>query len=397
MSLLRETGWHLGARGVSALASSSVFALLARLNTPADAKAVFFFMFASGFVVAFLRSFCMFAAALQGPQRRTERLRRVQALARRYALLLPLFAALSAAALSSQALPPLWIALSTLIILSAGFDADLLRATLGRGSLFSPAFAVGSVAALGVLTLGQAGTTTGALAVLCPWIALTVVNAPLAWRLLRRRPRLASCGQPDRARHWPAALLTALYDGMVLNLPFMAGAALGASASFDLAVAARLFSSAQPFFPLVMHWAGSGRLTEMACRAGLAEPVLYGGLLALSGLLASVIFTLLFGWIGQQPVQAAQYGMFVLLLLAYALFSAAARFTASGLPPERRTRLVGMLLMLYLAAWFGGGAWLAGSALAIVALQASALSALAIGTVLLARATDRTATPRTGL
>ncbi len=393
MSLLREVVWHLGARSVSALASSSVFALLARQNTPADAKAVFFFMFASGFIVAFLRSFCMFTAALQGPQRRPERLRRVQALARRYALLLPLFAALCAASLSRQALSPMWIAAATLVILSAGFDADLLRAALGRSPLFSPAFAVGSVAALGMLTLGQAGTTTGVLAVLCPWIALAGVNSPLVWRLLRRRPRPAQSNRTDRAQHWPAALLTALYDGTVLNLPFMAGAGLGAATGFDLAVAARLFSSAQPFFPLVMHWAGTGQLTGMARRAGLAEPALYGGLLALSGLLASVIFVLLFGWIGRQQVQAAQYGMFVLLLLAYALFASTARFTASRLPAKQRTRLVGLLLALYLAAWFGADTWLARSALAIVTLQAVGLSALALCALLLARAAGRTSTP----
>ena len=388
MSLLREVGWHLGARSISALASSSVFALLARLNTPADAKAVFFFMFAGGFVVAFLRSFCMFAAALLGPQRRTERLRRVQWLARRYVMLLPLFAALCAGALWSQALPPLWIALATLVILGAGFDADLLRAALGRGPLFSPAFAVGSVAALGVLTLGQAGTSTGMLAVLCPWIALALVNSPLVWRLLRRRPRPARPDLSYSARHWPAALLTALYDGTVLNLPFMAGAGLGAAAGFDLAVAARLFSSAQPFFPLVMHWTNSGRLTGLARRAGLAEPALYGGLLALSGLLASVIFVLLFRWIGGQPVRAAQFGMFVLLLLAYTFFAAVARFSAGRLPPGQRVRLVGMLLVLYLATWFGGVRWLTQSAVLIVALQAAALAGLAASTTALVRFTS---------
>lgn len=385
MSLLREAGWHLGARGVSALASSSVFALLARLNTPADAKTVFFFMFASGFVVAFLRSFCMFAAALQGPQRRTERLRRVHAMARRYALLLPLFVALSAAALSSQALPPLWIVLSTLVLLSAGFDGDLLRAALGRGPLFSPAFAVGSVAALVVLTLGPAGTTTGALAVLCPWIALTLVNAPLAWRLLRRRPRPARPGQPDSARHWPAALLTALYDGTVLNLPFMAGAGMGAVAGFDLAVAARLYSSAQPFFPLVMHWASSGRLTGMARRSGLAEPALYGGLLALSGLLASVIFVALFRLIGRQPVTVAQFTMFAALLLGYSLFATAARFTASRLAPSLRLKQVAFLLALFVALWLGGARWLTDSAALIVALQVAALAGLAASTAALVR------------
>lgn len=385
MSLLREAGWHLGARGFSALASSSVFALLARLNTPADAKAVFFFMFASGFVVAFLRSFCMFAAALQGPQRRTERLRRVHALARRYALLLPLFAALSAAALSSQALPPLWIALSTLIILSAGFDADLLRAALGRGPLFSPAFAVGSVAALGVLTLGKPGITTGALAVLCPWIALALVNAPLAWRLLRRRSRPAPPGQPDSARHWPAALLTALYDGTVLNLPFFAGNALAEMPGLDLAVAARLYSSAQPFFPLVLHWAGSGRLTEIARRLGLRETLLFGLLLVASGLLASMIFVTLFSLIGRQPVTAAQFMMFAALLFGYVLFATAARFTAPRLAPSLRLRQVAILLTLFVALWFGGSRWLTQSAVLIVALQVAALAGLAASTTALAR------------
>jgi hypothetical protein len=397
VSLLREAGFHLAARTTSALASSAVFALLARLNSPADAKAIFFFLFASGFLAAFLRSFCMISAGLQGGQSRSAKLRRVRTMARHYLRLSPAFAVLCVLVLMAQAVELWVIAATTVTIVAAGFNGDLLRAAIGRSAHFAGSFAIGNLAALVWLLLGaKGGVNAGVVAVLLPWVALAVPNASIAVRLSRnaawRRRRIA-VQQTQAGRHWPSAILTALYDGTVLNFPFIVGARLTDSAGLELSVVLRLFSSAQPFFPLVMHWAASGQLTRMGRRSGIVEPVLYGMLLTASGLAASLLFALIFFYVGGQHIMVRHYGLFVCLLLAFSLFATAVQFVAPELADVTRSRQVAVLLMVFVAFWMLCAPWLKQFSAATIGWQCVALIAMALSTWILRRIKQGAAQP----
>jgi hypothetical protein len=376
MSLLREAAWHLGARVFSAVASTSVFALLARVNTAADAKAVFFFLFVTGFLVAFLRSFCAISAQVMGSQRRSERLRRVHRMAGHYRRLSLVFAAFCVAVLWFQAVPPAVVLLAAACLVMAGLDGDQLRAALGRSAMYSNVFAAGSVLSLTALLMGAGrGTVSGALVILCPWLLMAAANAWPAWRLWRSA-RLHARRQPAQGP-WVATLLTALYDGTVLNLPFLAGSRLGDAAGLDLSISMRLFSSAQPLFPLVMHWVSSGRLTEIAARLGRREAPLFALMLALAGLTASVIFVVLYALVGGKGVSPLQYGLFALLIVSYSVYAAGVRYVAPGLPAALRTRQVAVLLAGCVLLWFALSPWLVDSAAAVVALQCAGLLGLA--------------------
>lgn len=383
MSLVREAVWHLGARVFSAVATTSVFALLARVNDAADAKAIFFFLFVTGFLVAFLRSFCAISAQVLGTQRRSERLRRVHRMASHYRRLALPFAVFCAAVLWLQAMPPAVVLLATVCLVLAGLDADQLRAALGRGAHYSGVFAAGSVLALLALLLGAGrGTVPGALVVLCPWLLLAGANAAIAMRLWRSARRHAR-RQPRRPDPWLAPMLTALYDGTVLNLPFLAGSRLGDAAGLDLSISMRLFSSAQPLFPLVMHWAASGRLTQLASRLGCREGPMFTGILMLASLASSLIFVLLYGVVSGKSVTLLQYGLFVLLIMAFSAFAATVRYAAPTLPAALRTRQVAVLLAACVGLWFGLTPWLSQSAAAVVALQCAGLLGMTITTFLL--------------
>ena len=389
MTLLREALMHLFARGLSAVLSSSVFSLIARMNGAPDAKVVFFFMFGTGFVAAFLRSFCLFSAGLRGGERRTARLRQIHVLVRRYVRLSPLFALATVAVLSTQDVPTWLLVASAAVLVSAGLDSDLLRAALGQGPRFSLVFALGNLAAvLWLLTFGG-GRSIGGLAVLFPWGAVALFNLALLVRLRGRPSARHSRRTALPAQHLPAALLTALYDGAVLNLPFIAGSSLSPAAGVDLSVALRLFSSAQPFFPLVNHWASSGRIQRLARRLHTSDTVLYAAMLVLSGWAASIVFITLYWAVGKGTVTLAQYLIFSALLASIALFIGAARFATLALPPHWRVRQLAVGLALYLGTWFlltsisQIGAVLAG------ALQACALSSVALSTFCLARRQHR--------
>ena len=305
-----------------------------------------------------------------------------------YLRLAPLFVGLCVAVLWLQAVPAWVVALSCLCLVLAGLDGDQLRAALGRSAYYSSLFATGSALGLALLLLGGGrGVGGGALVILCPWLLLSAANLYPAWRLLRSARRRAR-RQPAQGP-WLAPLLTALYDGTVLNLPFLAGSRLGDATGLDLSVAMRLFSSAQPLFPLVMHWVSSGRLTQLAQRLGRREGPLFAALLVVAGLSASLIFVVLYALVGGKGVTPLQYGLFVLLIVSFSLFAATVRFAAPALSPALRTRQVAVLLAACVLAWFALAPWLAASAVAVVALQCAGLLGMTATTLALHRRLTR--------
>lgn len=376
MSWRREALLHLGARVGSALASTAVFALLARQHSGAEGQRLLFLVFVGGFAVAFLRSFGALLAGLQGAQRRTQRWARARAMAQRFVWTSPLLVAALAGLLLVQGLSLPLALVGAVLLLLAGFDADQLRAARGRSPLFSVGYSLGCVLALAVLLLVPPSPAQGLAAVAAPWLVVAAVQLPALAVLRRRSPRRARAGFGG----WSAlasALVLALFDGVVLNLPFLMGAQMPAATGYDLALAARLFSSAQPFFPLVLHWLATGRLHRVGQRLGLGEGRVLLALLVGSGLAASVAFVLLFGWLGRQAITGHQYALFALLLLAYALFATVSRRSGDAVPARWRVGGSAAVLLAFAAA----AAVLAQvgwpSAAAVVALQASALVALA--------------------
>lgn len=394
MKLLREAGAHLALRAASALLSSALFALIVRRLDADAAQQAFFFSFSVGFLAAMLRSFCLLQTNLQGSQRRSAKLRRVRAAQTQFLRLVPLLAAGLLAVLWLQPISKLLLLGALPLLLCVGLDADQVRAALGRSPHFSMAFAAGSLAGL-LLMLGSASMHPGlaAAALLMPWLPVAAFNLRMGLRLAapaRRRTAASTRKGPAIGRPW-AALALAAYDGLVLNLPFVFGLTLSTAAGFDMSVASRLFSSAQPFFPLVMHWSGSGALSGLSRRSGLAEPRLYASLLFGSGLAASLLFLLLFGVISGKPISLLQYGLFTALLLGYCIYAAAVRYHAGRL--TQRARLLCLAITLALLAlsvplatalgtpWREQAAWL-------VAFQSLALLAAA-GPLLLTQAMTR--------
>lgn len=388
MSPLREFALHVAVRGCSAVFSSVAFALIAKLNAVEVAKPIFVFMFIAGFAGALLRSFCMFATGLDGSERRAAKVRRVYGLARRYIQLLPLFAALLFTLLAMQGFEvELWIlGLTAVVMVIAGFDFDLVNAPLGRPASFSVAFAAGNIGAVLLLVTFGEGVLAGMLAVLCPWLAITAFNLIMAVRLARSRQiRQSVRTRRGKQEAWLTPLLTAMYDGVVINLPFMVGGRLDTTAGVDLAVAMRLFSSAQPFFPLINHWTSSGRMNRLSTRIGLPESVLYSLSLMLSGWAASSVFVVIYMLISNNSVSALQYSIFSLVLLGIGLFYTAARYRPATLPNITVDLLVVGLLAAFALSWFLGSSVGHSGALKVGVMQFTALSSFAGATYFLSR------------
>lgn len=378
MRLRTQATLHLAARTASALVSSILFAWIARRLSQEQAKTVFFLSFTVGFLAVFLRSFAMLQCNLSGSSHRSAKLRKVVDGMQQLLRLTP---ALALAVAGFLWLHPLHWALllaALVLVLAAGFDVDLVRACLGRPPLFASAFTAGSV--LGLVLMGSLPGTSVDVAVaalLCPWVTVAFVNLRVFARVLRRRHTPNAHGTRPRSSAWAGSLGSAAFDGLVLNAPFVAGVSLAPAAGFDLSIAARFFSSAQPLFPLVMHWSNAGVLARLAARARSAEALLFAGLLVVSGLLASMVFAAVYVAVSGKAVTGLQYGLFALLLLAYCAYATSLRYRAGSLSSRARLVVLGTLLvMALLLAWLGWP-WLRANALGVVALQAVALAAAA--------------------
>lgn len=388
MSWRREALLHLGARVGSALASSAAFALVARHFDVVDTKRLFSLLFICGFAHAALRSFSMFVAGLRGGDSRTRKARRVYRFVYFYCKLSPIFfAALAALLLYQSVLPNIGSALLlSLLLVISGLDTDQLQAALGRAPRYSLLFAVGNIGSVAILALGNAQIELGVLAIAMPLATVAMGNATIVWRLRKSnilQRKLTS--QTNEANNWSVALLMALYDGIVLNIPFLAGKNLDALTIFNLSISLRLYSSAQPFFPLIQHWASAGRINRLSLRSGLPEPLLYGLALAGSGWLASLLFAAIFISVSNENLTWLQYLIFSGLLIGISILNTTARYLSHHVNHQRVSIAAGGLLILFGSIWHWLPKWVNLNAAAVGALQCAALVALPVCTLWLSR------------
>lgn len=372
--MLTEFLLHTAARLLSAAWSFLLFALVARYCAVADAKAIYFFSFSLGFLVFALRSFGTIAAGLHGSSRRSQKLRTVLEVT---GYLLPIqIVSLGVAtiALTAKPISNVVVVAGAFIVAASSFDSDIARAALGKRSSFSLWFAVGGALALAVfLAAPVKSVSVGCGALIVQWMPVACVNAYFYLRLLRRRGRAHQMMRRARAAPVFGAVVVSVFDGVVLNAPFLVGGPISSGVGFDLSIAARVFSSSLPLAPLIRHWSNSGALGAAATKLRVNEQRLYGVVLGASGIVGGGLLSVLYSTVSGKPVTALQYGLALALLWSYSYYAPAVRYHT--LQSSAHSRVVGFGAIL--GGFFGvfGLAtrlWTP-SAMAIVALQSGAL------------------------
>lgn len=396
-------------RLVSGLLSFALFALIARWYAASEVKALYYFLFLAGFFTSGLRVFTTVAAGLAGHERRTEKLRRALAAYARVLCVAVLLLPLAGWVLAGPAVPAWALLAIVAVVLLAGVDADLLRALVGRSSLVAALAASGAVCAL--LCLAWVRSPGGAfLAVLLQWLPLCALQAWVAWRLRRGIRRALHRVWQVRGRGLAALLGVALFDGLVINAPFLLDLPVAPEVGVSVGVATRIFVSSILLLPLVLYWSNSGALGLLAQRLRTSPPRLYAALAWLSGLLAGSAFALCFGLLAGQAPSALELAAALSLLTGYAAYAAASRYGAGGAErskpasrpaavaawaQRRRLLLPGLAALLAINAL--GLSWALGAAhpaLCLALVQGAVM--LAAAALLLALRTPRSAGPEQG-
>ena len=378
--LRSDAAGYTALRLVSGLLSFGLFALIARWYAAPEVKALYYFLFLAGFFTSALRVFTSVAAGLHGHERRTEKLRRAHAAYARVGCVAVLLLPVALWTLAGPAVPGWALGAVALLVLLGGFDADLVRALVGRGSVVAVLAAAGGLCGLVCLAVWRSPQGAFA-AVLLQWLPMCLMQAALAWRL--RTGILVAVRRvwAQRGRGLVVLLGVALFDGLVINAPFLLDLQSPPEVGVSIGVATRLFVSSILLLPLVLYWSNGGALSALAQRLGTTAARMFWCIAMASGLLAGGAFAAGFALLAGQPPSALELAAAAALLTGYTAYATVSRYwtAAGGGPARRRSVALSGLAVLVLAN--GAGAVLAmGWALPALAL------ALVQGSVLLAAA-----------
>lgn len=392
--LVGEAAIHTAVRVVSGLLSLYLFALIARLYPANEVKDLYFFLLIFGFAASALRTLANVSAGLDAGRSRTWKLRRVKSATGEALLASLVFVPVAVWLLGQHVRNPALLACAALVLVGAAIDGDPLRALIDRPARFATSFALGSALAVAWLLLMAPGRADQAvIAMLLQWLPVATINLAclrrigvdsMAAGLRRLRGEAVSVG---------TLFVVAIFDGFVLNLPFLLGGQVSAAVGIDAAVVIRIFSASLIMFPLVLHWSNASTLAQVSSRFGVTPGATYFFMQACSAVVCGLVFGWAYAGLSQQRLGLQQLAMFTALVLSFCAYTTAARFggrTASG-------RVLAPVLAAVAAFTLAGGLYLlslpAVYAFAIAALQCASLLLGGLAIHAIARATSSAAPP----
>lgn len=327
---------HVGSRGASAILSLLLFALFAREYPDPVLANVFAFGFLYGFAISTTRIVPQLVARIPGAARRSVRLRLAQeGVASLKLIILPV--TLIVLALAYQASTNVPIALLAAVIFPfAVADVDIFRSVLNRSSLFSFSFSIGSALALIVFHATPSKTQSlGILVITLQWLPVGLVNLRTGLYMLRN-PLSNAIGLMARMR---GASALAIFDGCVINLPFLSFWAISETERISMSISIRLFVSSLPLLTLLMHWANMSYFDDLSRVLKLSKQWVFALALLTSGLAAGGVFIFVFSYISGRSLGWEEILGFAVLLASFSAYLSIVRFIQVT-PSGQRTLLI---------------------------------------------------------
>jgi hypothetical protein len=324
---LSAVGTTLLARLASAFLSFVIFAGVAASLTPSSAAKVLFFSFAFGFAVSSLRTFHLLASGVSGHESRSVRLRRVRTAARILSWLSLVLGPAVFLLLVYQGLGYTSALAGVILVVAGSHDLDLPRAVVGRTPLLPWLTAAGGV--VGVICLlwqTQATEDTAVAALLAPWCAVAAYRLVAGRRLLGSKVTRVTSVVLRSRRLAAGSLLFAVFDGAILNAPFILALPLSPSSAVDLALGNRLFVASLALYSLVSSWAISGDVHRWSLRTPFGAPTLFAVAQLSVALPIGLLYTSAYELISGDKVSGMALLTFLVQLGSYTLFITTIRF-----------------------------------------------------------------------
>jgi hypothetical protein len=342
--LLQQATIHLGARLGSVCLSFLLFAWIGRVLSAPDAARAYFLSFSLGFGFATARMCLQLGAGVNGLARGAQRFREALRGLHIQRRLLPLLVIGIGVVTWIYTYQVSLVIASMVVAIMSAPDFDLLRSIVGRASLFSTNFALGSLLALVLLEWVLPHTLAGVvLALLIQWMPTCLFNIPALKRTFKR-----SYDVVPSLEITAGTLVLAGFDGLVLNAPFLGWLHLSTNTSLDMAIVMRVFIASLPLLPLLLHWTNSPAFTHLCMRWHMRPETGFVLGLLVSGLSAGTVFLGVYIGIAHLPVSIDVPFLFVLLLAVYSFYASQMRFASVRLVAMERLRILIPIALVYL-------------------------------------------------
>ena len=381
--LARQTIWHVAARLVSSACSFLLFTFIARKLDDAEAQRAFFFLFTLGFGLATLRLFVQLAAGINGQRRASVRLRQARKGLICVIKSLPYAVPLLGISLWFHTGNLIVVAVACFVTCLVAIDIDLFRAVVHREPSFSSTFTFGTLIALAGLSLhSNPDLESVCFWILVQWIPVGLFNSFIFTRLADKRMPTGETGRPT---HLASILFLAIFDGAILNTPFLGWFTPPPSTGVDLSLGIRVFVASLPMQPMLLHWANSNALAELAENMGMGLATSLSMLLLISGVISGSAFIFIYIMVTGKQVSAVAIIIYFVLLLSYSYYVSQMRLSAPLLTVNIRIGVLSVFLLVYVISFVIFEPILLLSALYIGLLQAFTLSTCALALALMSR------------
>ena len=238
------------------------------------------------------------------------------------------------------------------LALMCGCDLDLPRAVAGRAPLLPWLTAFGgSMGAALLWTQTNLTQEVAATAFLLQWAPVAIYTAIFGRRLIRLYAPIAPAAN-KRPQVTLSSLLISVFDGAVLNAPFILSLPVAPTTAIQLALGNRLFVSSLAVFSLISSLMLTGDLQKIARRFDINIGVTFAATQFVAAFAIGSAYAIMYELISNEPIGMVAEGIGVFLLSSYVLHATAIRFSYID-RPRARIVLYGSALLVYggVVAW----------------------------------------------
>jgi hypothetical protein len=333
-------------RFISVLASFLLFALASlQLNTN-DSNKAFFCMFILGFCIAGARMCVQVGASLNSSLRISQRYRQARRGYDILRLIIPFISFFGSVEVYFHTSNVILSIISFFVIATSAPNIDLIRGILGKTTIFSIAFLMGTLTSIALIKWVFPHTLNYiVLGFLVQWLFVSFINYKILVTFFKNYYR----NRISRSYLF-SVIIFAFFDGVILNAPFLLGIlSSDAQAGIDLSLTIRIFIASLPIMPLLIHWTNTKYFQNFCVQHSLKRKIIFRILTLFTGIISGVVFAIFYVGIVKEHIPIYVLIYYISILIAYSVYISELRFS---FPEENISMKIPAILFYILTVFF---------------------------------------------
>ena len=321
--IIKQAKIYFLTRILSAFASFILFSLAGLELGKADSSRAFSCMFVVGFCIVAARMTVQVGSSLNSNLRISERYRQV---ARGFAILrliIPFISLFGSIEIYFYTSNLILSGISFFVITFSSPNIDLIRGVLGKTTIFSFAFLIGTLTSISLIKWIFPHTLDYVvLGFLVQWIFVCLINYRATVRVLR-----GTYHHKISTRYLFSVLLFSFFDGLILNLPFFGILSSQMQVGIDLSLVTRIFVASLPILPLLIHWTNTNYFKAICSHYSFDQKITLRVLILLTGIIGGLCFMAIYLYFSKKSISIFIPVSYMSLLIGYSIYTSELRFS----------------------------------------------------------------------